>query len=86
MKKERIGRLAVYAVCALLTVAAFFAKDFIFYDFHMEVSDYAYVKSGRERPEQAETSIWFTYGEGGKELQYGMSAETGEEDIRLYAF
>lgn len=84
MKKERIGRLAVYAVCALLTVAAFFAKDFIFYDFHMEVSDYDYVKSDKERPEQAETSIWFTYGEGGKELQYGMPVETSEEDIRLY--
>ena len=49
MKKERIGRLAVYAVCALLTVAAFFAKDFIFYDFHMEVSDYDYVKSDKEK-------------------------------------
>lgn len=84
MKKERIGRLAVYAVCALLTVVAFFAKDFIFYDFHMEVSDYDYVKSDKERPEQAETSIWFTYGEGGKELQYGMPVETSEEDIRLY--
>ena len=47
MKKERIGRLAVYAVCALLTVAVFFAKDFIFYDFHMEVSDYDYVKSDK---------------------------------------
>jgi len=76
--------LAVYAVCALLTVAVFFAKDFIFYDFHMEVSDYDYVKSDKERQEQAETSIWFTYGEGGKELQYGMPVETSEEDIRLY--
>lgn len=62
----------------------YFCKDFIFYDFHMEVSDYDYVKSDKERPEQAETSIWFTYGEGGKELQYGMPVETSEEDIRLY--
>lgn len=50
----------------------------------MEVSDYDYIKSDKERPEQAETSIWFTYGEGGKELQYGMPVETSEEDIRLY--
>lgn len=29
MKKERIGRLAVYAVCALLTVVAFLQRFYI---------------------------------------------------------
>lgn len=85
MKKERIGKIVVYGVCILLTVASFFAKDFIFFDFHMEVSEYDYVKTEAEKPGQADTSVWFTYGSGGKELQYGISDKVMEKDIKLYA-
>lgn len=85
MKKERIVKIVIYSVCILLTVAAFYAKDFIFFDFHMEVSDYAYMKADGEKPGQADSSVWFAYGSGGKELQYGISDQVREEDIKLYA-
>lgn len=71
---------AVYLICGLLTVAAFFAKDFILYDFHMEVSDYSFAES-EQKPQQASTSVWFSYGEAGRRLQYGTSIE---EDFQLY--
>lgn len=82
MRKERLKRW-IYIICGLLTLTAFFAKDFLLYDFHMEVSDYSYVQSQGEKPQQASTSVWFSYGDGGRQLQYGMP-EGEAADVRLY--
>ncbi len=35
MKERKVGTAIVCAVCAFLLVSAFFAKDFVLYDFHM---------------------------------------------------
>lgn len=45
MKKGKYGTAAVYAICALLTLAAFFAKDFVLYDFQMMPANYNYIQS-----------------------------------------
>jgi hypothetical protein len=69
---RRYGAALLYGICALMTVAAFFAKDFVFYDFHMEPSDYTYRQTDRPRPASAASNVWFDYGDGGKELLIGV--------------
>lgn len=75
----------VYILCGVLTLAAFFAKDFVLYDFHMDLWDYRVTDTQENRPQQAETSVWFAYGDGGRELQFGHSEDTSLESVRLYA-
>ena len=84
MKKAKIGTAAVYVICALLTIAAFFAKDFVLYDFEMEPSNYRYTESDAERDFHAETSFWFSCGPD-RELQYGFADNVSPDSIRLYA-
>ena len=84
MKKAKIGTAAVYVICALLTIAAFFAKDFVLYDFEMEPSNYRYTESDAERDFHAETSFWFSFGPD-RELQYGFADNVSPDSIRLYA-
>lgn len=83
MKKVRLGKWLVYLFCGLLTIAAFFAKDFVLYDFHMLPSDYTYAESRSEKPIQATTAFWFSYGSG-HELLYGRESMIDVEDIRFY--
>lgn len=84
MKKAKIGTAAVYVICALLTIAAFFANDFVLYDFEMEPSNYRYTESDAERDFHAETSFWFSFGPD-RELQYGFADNVSPDSIRLYA-
>lgn len=55
MKGRKIGTAMVCAVCVFLIVSAFFAKDFVLYDYHMNVSDYHYAKTEEEKPLSADT-------------------------------
>ena len=68
--ERKIGTAVVCAACAFLIVSAFFAKDFVLYDFHMNVPDYQYAKTEEEKPLSADTSVWFSYGDGGKAVSY----------------
>lgn len=85
MDKRKIGTAVVCAVCAFLIVSAFFAKDFVLYDFHMNVPDYQYAKTEEEKPLSVDTSVWFSYGNGGKAVYYGINGEMREESITVYA-
>ncbi len=84
MKGRKIGAAVVCAVCAFLIMSAFFAKDFVLYDYHMNVPDYRYAKT-EEKPLSADTSVWFSYGGKGKELYYGVSGEVQKDDLTIYA-
>ena len=84
MKKRKAGTALVYFICILLTAAAFFAKDFVLYDFHMAASDYEYKETDQERPMQADSSVWFTYGSD-REVQYGVSEGISADMLMLYA-
>ena len=84
MKKRKTGTALVYFICILLTAAAFFAKDFVLYDFHMMPSDYEYKETDQERPMQADSSVWFTYGPD-REVQYGVSEGISADMLTLYA-
>lgn len=84
MKKRRIGAVIVFFVCILLTIAAFFAKDFVLYDFHMMPADYVYKETDQERPAQADSAVWFVYG-ADREVQYGISDNLTAETLMLYA-
>lgn len=57
MKGRNIGTAVVCAVCAFLIVSAFFAKNFVLYDYHMNVPDYSYAETEEGRPLSADTSI-----------------------------
>lgn len=85
MKGRKIGIAVVCAICAFLIVSAFFAKDFVLYDFHMNVTDYQYAKTEEERPLSVDTSVWFSYGNGGKAVYYGINEEIQEESLTVYA-
>lgn len=85
MKGRKIGTAMVCAVCVFLIVSAFFAKDFVLYDYHMNVSDYHYAKTEEEKPLSADTSVWFSYGDAGKAVYYGVSDEIREENMTVYA-
>lgn len=94
MKKVRLTKWLVWFFCGLLTIAAFFAKDFVLYDFHMLPSDYAFsaqstagpegvTGSRSDKPIQALTAFWFSYGKD-RELLYGLESGIASEDVRLY--
>lgn len=85
MKIRKIGTVVVCAVCAFLIISAFFAKDFVLYDFHMNVPDYSYSRMEGEKPKSADTSVWFAYGSSGRMLQYGLDAETKADSLTVYA-
>ncbi len=82
--KRKYGAALLYMACGLLTVAAFFAKDFVLYDFHMEPSDYTFRLTDQPRPDCAVSDVWFDYGDGGKELLIGVSEELSLEDVQVY--
>lgn len=84
MSRSKTGRITAYAVCIALTIAAFFAKDFVLYDFHMAPADYTFRENIGERPVQALTSVWFSYGPD-RELRYGYGEGIERDDTRLYA-
>lgn len=71
-------------LCALLVIAAFFARDFVLYDFHLEPSYYTYQRTDQARPEGVASDVWFTYG-ADRALQYGISDGIRETAIQLYA-
>ncbi|MDE6973719.1 MAG: 4Fe-4S binding protein [Lachnospiraceae bacterium] len=85
MKKRKYGIAIVCAVSVFLMVSSFFAKDFVLYDFHMDVSDYSYSKMEGEKPQSAETAIWFSFGTNGRELYYGFDAETQDDVLTTYS-
>lgn len=82
---RRYGAALLYLVCGLLTIAAFFAKDFVLYDFHMEPSDYTYRQTDKPRPASAVSDVWFDYGDGGMELLIGVSDKVDSNSIQMYA-
>ncbi|MCD8180283.1 MAG: 4Fe-4S binding protein [Firmicutes bacterium] len=84
MRNKKIGQVCVWVICILLTVGAFFAKDFVLYDFHMLVSDYTYGESAEEKPAYADTAFWFSYGDD-RAVQYGFDEGISYDDIALYA-
>ena len=85
MKGRKIGTAVVCAVCVFLLVSAFFAKDFVLYDFHMNVTDYSYSLMEGEKPQSADTSVWFTYGSSGRMLQYGLDGGTELDSLTVYS-
>ncbi len=85
MKGRKIGTAVVCAVCAFLLVSAFFAKDFVLYDFHMNVTDYSYSPMQGEKPQSADTSVWFAYGSLGRMLQYGLDEGTELDSLTVYS-
>lgn len=82
MKKIKYGTAAVWIICALLTLAAFFAKDFVLYDFQMMPSNYAYTRS-EAKPAQASSALWFALG-ADRELQYGYDDGIDPAAVLLY--
>lgn len=82
MKKVKYGTAAVWIICALLTLAAFFARNFVLYDFQMMPSNYAYTRS-EAKPAQASSSLWFTLGPD-RELQYGYDKDVDPVTVSLY--
>ena len=82
MKKERVAKLIVIILCALLVLLAFFAKKIVFYDAKMTPSDYSYVKTSK-KPVHVNTSFWFNYGEL-RELQYGYDKGIKSSDVKVY--
>lgn len=82
MRKVKYGTTMVYVICALLTLAAFFAKDFVLYNFQMMPFHYTYTQS-TSKPAQAATSLWFTLGSD-RELQYGYDANVNSDSVMLY--
>lgn len=85
MKKRKYSMAIVCAVGVFLIISAFFAKDFVLYDFHMNVSDYSYSKMEGEKPQSADTSIWFSFGMNGRELYYGLDSEIQNDTITIYS-
>lgn len=85
MKVRKTGVVIVCAVCTFLMVSAFFAKSFVLYDFHMEASDYEYSGAKGAKPPSVETNVWFSYGQSGRLLQYGLDSGIRAEDMTVYA-
>ena len=82
MKKIKYGTAAVWIICALLTLAAFFAKDFVLYDFQMMPFNYAFTRS-ETKPAQASSALWFTLG-ADRGLQYGYDDGIDPAAVLLY--
>lgn len=85
MKERKYGIAIVCAVSAFLVVSAFFAKNFVLYDFNMNVLDYSYSKMEGEKPQSADTSIWFSFGTNGREFYYGLDSEIQDNDFTIYS-
>jgi len=84
MNKYKIAKTLILFVCIILTVFAFFAKDFVLYDFNNAVSNYNYEYTQKERPVQAVTNFWFDINEG-RDLYYGYSEDTDIKNVKIYA-
>lgn len=85
MKERKYGIAIVCAVSVFLVVSAFFAKNFVLYDFNMNVLDYSYSKMEGEKPQSADTSIWFSFGTNGREFYYGLDSEIQDNDFTIYS-
>lgn len=85
MKRRKYGIALVCAVSVFLLVSAFFAKDFILYDFHMNVSDYGYSKTEGKKPQSVDTAIWFSFGTNGRELSYSLDTEMQDDILTIYS-
>lgn len=85
MTKVKYGKAIVCAVCSLLIVSAFFAKEFTLYNFHMEVTDYRFFETDEEKPASVDTKVWFSLGTKGRELQYGLDSVSPEQ-VTVYSF
>ena len=82
-KKSRYGN-RVCRVHVFIGICLF-AKDFVLYDFHMNVTDYSYSAMEGEKPQSADTSVWFAYGSSGRLLQYGLDEGTELDSLTVYA-
>lgn len=80
MKCYRFGRGIVYVICAMLTIAAFFAGDFVLYQFHMMPSDYSFARETGHPPVNADSALWFTYGSG-KDLTFWTDADSLNREV-----
>lgn len=80
MKCYRFGRGIVYVICAMLTIAAFFAGDFVLYQFHMMPSDYSFARETGHPPVNADSAVWFTYGSG-KDLTFWTDADSLNREV-----
>ena len=94
-KKRKWGKILVYVICAMLTIAAFFANKLVLYQFHMMPSDYRFVRETGQPPVKAFSAIWFAYG-ADRELQFWTDAHVfmdesiqadaaGNGDVLIYA-
>lgn len=72
-RKRKWGRILVYVICAMLTIAAFFANKIVLYQFHMMPSDYRFVRETGQPPAKASSAVWFAYGDD-RELQFWTDA------------
>ena len=80
MKKYRWGRITVYIICAMITIAAFFANRIVLFQFHMMPQDYHFAAGTGKPPAKSGSSVWFTYGSG-RELNFWMDAATKGDAI-----
>lgn len=84
MKKRKIGLAVLCVVSVFLLVSAFFAKDFVFFDYHMNAQDYSFSITQSEKPTSADTAVWFSFGEAGKALQISLADGIKTEDVAIY--
>lgn len=85
MKKIKIGTVIVCVVSIVLILFSFFAKNFVLYDFQMNASDYSYSETEDTKPKSATTAVWFSYGESGRQLQYGLDSKSQSQNMIVYA-
>lgn len=81
MKKYKWGRITVYIICAMLTIAAFFANRIVLFQFHMMPQDYHFAAETGKPPAKTKSSVWFTYGSG-RELK--LWTDAGLERTELH--
>lgn len=74
---KKLGWAAVLAICALITIGAFFANRIVLFQFNMMPSDYTLTRNDAP-PEQARTKLWFAYG-ADREVQFGTMAPAQAE-------
>ena len=84
MRGETRGKILAALAIVLLVVSAFFAKQFVLYDFHMNASDYRIAAAEGMRPAGADTGVWISFGED-REVQYGLESGRTAVGLRIYA-
>jgi hypothetical protein len=84
-ENRKIGVAVLCVIGAFLLISPFFAKDFVFFDFHMAVQDYSFSYLHEDKPRSAGTAVWFSFREAGKELQIGLDNGISDEDVTIYS-